>query len=74
MEVLIPSEKRYVKLKGNTAHIANGNVNDCCKKAEHLKLVNGEDNRTLIVWRCIICGRNHYVLKAEPGRVGIMGI
>jgi len=51
--------------------IQSGKINDCCKQSENLYLVNKEDGNKLEVWRCRFCGRNHYVLHAEPGHFGI---
>jgi len=49
-----------------------GQVNDCCKQKINLYLAHKDEKQRLAVWRCKFCGRNHYVVEAEPGRFGFM--
>ena len=72
MEIIVPSEKEYIRLKGKTkAQFQNGKINDCCKQPENIYLADKDEKVKLEVWRCRVCGRNHYVAHAEPGRFGI---
>jgi len=50
-----------------------GKINDCCEKTENRYLASKNDEKKTEVWRCRVCGRNHYVLHAEPGRIGLIG-
>ena len=79
MEVITPSEKLYVRLVGkDRMKFQKGEINDCCKQPENLFLVHKEESEVnpsrdkLKVWRCRTCGRNHYVLHAEPGKFGLI--
>jgi len=49
-----------------------GKINDCCKQGENLFLAHKDEAKKLKVWRCRVCGRNHYVVEAETGKFGLM--
>ena len=48
---------------------AQPQVNDCCKQAENLVVVESIGNRAKAT--CKVCKRNHYYMLAEPGRFGL---
>ena len=48
---------------------AQPQVNDCCKQAENLVVVESIGNRAKAT--CKVCKRNHYYMLAEPGKFGL---
>ena len=73
VDLYIPSEKLYIRLRGkNKAQFQKGEVEPCCKQPENLRLGDREPGGKINVWTCQVCKRAHYVLNAEPGRFGIV--
>lgn len=46
-------------------------MNECCKNEENLELCERRGNN--VVMQCRECGRKHYVMEAEAGRLGVCG-
>jgi rubrerythrin len=61
------------KRNKNRMQFQVGKINDCCKQVENLYLAHLDEKQKARVWRCKTCGRNHYHVQCEPGRIGIIG-
>lgn len=72
MDVFIPSEKEFLRLVGNKrVQFMKGEINGCCKQPGNLYSADKDSTGRVTVWRCRTCGRNHYRLVAEPGKLGV---
>jgi hypothetical protein len=45
-------------------------MNECCKNPENLEL-DKDQAPDLVIKKCKICGRRHYELKLDPGRLAM---
>jgi hypothetical protein len=43
----------------------------CCEDAANLKANVDPDRPSLTIHVCQVCGARHFVLKAEPGMIGV---
>lgn len=44
----------------------------CCRMPFNIEQVD-DPRPDVLIERCTKCGRRHYILKADPGRIGVAG-
>lgn len=55
-----------------TFHVQGGTMSPCCKRPENLTREHQVPQRPGTTVRlCRVCHRRHFVLHAEPGRLGL---
>jgi hypothetical protein len=48
------------------------NRKDCCRAKENMEYYHYDENTGARAFRCKICGCRHFVMDAEPGRLGLI--